>query len=164
MLELCSLVRRDHDDLHYALRVMCESTDENELARMRDRVCRQFPAHAEAESIALGAMLERTRPSPKVYFLVSQVIASHLSQETALAELARQRIGSHSFRERARYLRQLVVYHADHEHACMHPVLPEHMPREIYRTLGTCYAIERDRILEAHRKLACLEPDIARSA
>jgi hypothetical protein len=164
MLELSWFVRRDHDDLNYALRVITESIDECEVEQMLDRVRRKFPAHAEAEVMALGAMLERTQPPPSLYFLVSQVIASHLAQETVLAQLLAQELGAPSFRERARYLRQLMAHHADHEAACLHPALPDHLPRPIYRTLGTSYAIERDRILDDQRKLACLEPVIARSA
>jgi hypothetical protein len=108
--------------------------------------------------MTLGAMLEQSRPPPTVHFLVAQVIASHLSQETALAQLLRQPPGTSAFRERARYLRQLLVHHADHEAACLHPALPDHLPREIFRALATSYTTERD------RRLAFLERAIARSA
>ena len=153
VLELSGLVRRDHDDLNYALRILAESSDVSELERMVERVRAKFLAHAEAETMALSAMIELTQPPPAVYFLVSQVIAAHLAQETALTQLLGRRLGTPAFRERARYLRQLVVHHADHESACLHPALPDHLPRDIYRTLGTSYALEYNRILDEQRKL-----------
>jgi len=159
MLELGVLVRRDHDDLHYALRVLGEATSADaSVVELVERVRTRFEAHTEAETLTLGTMLETSKPPPSMYFLVSQVIASHLSQETALAQMLANRIGSHGFRERARYLRQLVVHHADHEAACLHPALPDHLPREVYRTLATSYSLERD------RRLAFLERAIACSA
>ena len=165
MLELSTLVSRDHDDLNYALRVLSDPfAPEAELLTMSERVRTRFAAHAEAETAALGAALERARPSPALYFLVSQVIASHLAQETVVLQLVSYRLGTPQSRERAQYLRQLIVHHAEHEAACLHPVLPDHIPRDLFRTLGTCYAVERSRVLEGQRKLACLEPLIARSA
>lgn len=159
MRELGPLVRRDHDDLHYALRVLGDPVSpQPQMAVMLERLRSRFVAHAEAETLALGAMLDHVKPPPSLQFLISQVIASHLSQEIALAELVALRLGSAAFRERARYLRQLVVHHAEHEDACLQPALPDHLPREIYRTLVTSYVIERD------RRLAGLEPSIARSA
>ena len=124
----------------------------------------RFAAHAEAEAAALGAVLEQARPAPALYFLVSQTIAAHLAQETVVTQLLSYRVGSPQFRERAQYLRQLIVHHADHEAACLQPALPDHLPRPIFRTLATCYAVERARVLDEHHKLACIEPLIARSA
>jgi hypothetical protein len=165
MLELAHLVRRDHDDLNYALRVLSEpATADHDLIAMSDRVRTRFSAHAEAESAALSAVLEQTRPSPALYFLVSQVIASHLAQEIVVGELLSHRVGSPRFRERAQYFRQLIVHHAEHEAACLQPALSDHLPRPIFRTLATCYAVERARVLDEHRKLACIEPSIARFA
>ena len=159
MLDLGHLVRRDHDDLHYTLRVLGDpATSAAQVAVMYERTRARFVAHTEAETLALGAMLEHARPAPSLYFLVSQVIASHLAQEAVLAELASLRRGSHAFRERAHYLRQLIVHHAEHEDACLQPALPDHLPREVYRVLATSYALERD------RRLACFVPAIARSA
>src|SRR5688572_24715406 len=98
MLELASLVRRDHDDLHYALRVMAEPlSDPDQVAAMLDRVLAAFPSHVEAETVAFNALL-LTRPVPAMYFLVSQVIASHLAQETVLNELANLRPATPQFR------------------------------------------------------------------
>lgn len=164
MLELSKLVARDHDDLNYALRVLADPSTTADLTAMTERVRSRFAAHAEAETAALGAVLERARPAPALYFLVSQVVASHLAQENVVAQLLSYRLGSAAFRERAQYLRQLVVHHAEHEAACLHPALPDHLPRPLYRTLATCYAVERARVLDDYRKLACVEPLIARSA
>ena len=165
VLELANLVARDHDDLNYALRVLSEPwTGTSDLLAMSERVRTRFAAHAEAETAALGAVIERARPSPAVYFLVSQVVAAHLTQEKVVIELLSYRVGTPKFRERAQYLRQLIVHHAEHEAACLHPALPDHLPQPLYRTLATCYAVERARVLDDYRKLACVEPLIARSA
>jgi len=159
MLELGSFVRQDHDDLHYMLRVLGDATTaDTPVAELLERVRTRFEAHTEAETMTLGAMLEQSRPPPTLYFLVSQVIAAHLAQEAALAQLLRQQLGTTGFRDRARYLRQLVAHHGEHEAACLHPALTDHLPREIYRTLATSYTVERD------RRLAFLERAIARSA
>lgn len=150
-MELGSLVRRDHDDLHYALRVMTEPlSDEVHIVTMLDRVRKMFPAHADAETVALAKMLEQTQPPPSVYFLVSQVTAAHLAQEAVLTELVTLKPGSITFRERARYLRHLMIHHADHEATCLHPTLPEQLPRDLYSALGTAYLAERSRVLETH--------------
>jgi hypothetical protein len=150
MNELGSLVRRDHDDLHYALRVMTEPlSDEKQVLAMLDRVRSMFPSHAEAEVAAFNAMLE-TQPEPVLYFLASQVIAAHLAQETVLDELVRLRPGTPQFRERAQYLRHLMVHHAEHEAACLHPALPDHLPHGVAATMAQNYSIERDRLLAAH--------------
>lgn len=164
MLELGCLVQRDHDELHYVLRVLNESSDEAQLFDKLERARTIFLAHAGAETMALGTMLEHNRPPPSLYLLVSQVVASHLTQESVLDELYNLRLGTPTFRECARYLRQLMTHHADHEAACLHPALPDCLPREVVRTLATSYAIERDGILDDHRKLACLEPAIVRYA
>src|SRR6185503_18563577 len=109
MHELSALVRRDHDDLHYALRVLSEPlSDDVNVSALLERVRTALPAHAEAEFHALAAIFEHTQAPPELYFLASQVMASHLSQEEALENLLAQRIGTVAFRERARYLRQLV--------------------------------------------------------
>jgi hypothetical protein len=159
MLELCSLVRRDHDDLLYALRVMSEPlSDEAHVIAALDRLRIVFPAHAEAETIVLSNMLEHTRPPPELYFLVSQVVAAHLAQETAVAELVQLRPGTTTFRERARYARHMFVLHADHEAACLHPVLPDLVPREVFRGLAKTYALEWKRSFEIHgstRQMRC---------
>ena len=148
MLELGSLVRRDHDDLHYALRVITEPlSDEAEVGVMLERLATAFPAHAEAETVVLAQMLGDSQPPPALYFLVSQVIASHLAQERALAELMAVSPRSPAFRERARYLRHLMVHHADHEAACLLPALPDHLPRDVWRGLATRYTAERERLL-----------------
>jgi hypothetical protein len=152
MRELGSLVRRDHDDLHYGLRILGEATAaDGPVITMLARVRSHFEAHTEAQTVTLGTMLEHAKPPPALYFMVAQVVAAHLAQETALAALVHQRIGSPAFRERARYLRQLVVHHADHEAACLAPALGEHLPRDIYRGLADGYTLERDRLLSARR-------------
>jgi hypothetical protein len=162
MVELGSLVRRDHDEMHYALRVMGEpSSDDSVVRQALDRVRMLFPAHVEAEAAALGAMLAETLPPPPsaMYFLVSQVTASHLAQESALSELVMQRVGSPAFFQRARYARQLIVHHADHEAACLHPAVPDHVPREIVHRIAQCYSEQRAHLLEIYTRQA-----IARSA
>src|SRR5688500_3807825 len=98
MQELGVLVRRDHDDMHYALRVMSEPlSDEAHVIAMLDRLRSVFPAHVDAESAILGAILEQ-RPPPVLYLLASQVIAAHLAQETVFHELLKLRPGTLAFR------------------------------------------------------------------
>lgn len=149
MLELGSLVRRDHDELHDALRLLGDGRDPTLLVRVQ----RGFEAHTEAQTVILGALLEHVRPPPSVYFLVAQVVAAHLAQETALAHLVAQPAGSPAFHERAQHLRRLCTHHADHEAACVLPALAEHVPRDDYRALAASYARERERVF-AHLRAA----------
>lgn len=158
MLELASLVRRDHEALHEVLRALSGPLSEAESAAALHRVQAQFSAHAEAEAIALGELFERVRAPGALSFLVSQVTAAHLAQESALAALLAERVGTPPFRERVRTLRQLVLHHADHEAACLHPALADHLPREVHRALAASYGRERA------SRLARFPPAIARSA
>ena len=114
-----------------------------------ERVRALFPAHAEAEAFALGEMLSKSLPPPPpaLYFLISQVTASHLAQETALKQLLEQRVGTRAFFERARYMRQLIVHHADHEAACLHPALLDHIPCDVFHRAAQNYADQRAHLL-----------------
>lgn len=148
MLELGSLVRRDHDDLLYALRVMSETlSDEVHILGMLDRIRTGLPAHVEAETVALARMLGDYQPRPSLYFMASQVTAAHLTQETALAELLALRPATPAFRERARYLRHLMIHHADHEAAFLHPALSDHLPHHAHHALAQMYTEHRDGLL-----------------
>ena len=165
MLELANLVRRDHASRTLAgLVLWAPVSGDSFLGAGGGGGGGGGAAPAAAAAAALGAVLAQARPAPALYFLVSQTIAAHLAQETVVTQLLSYRVGSPQFRERAQYLRQLIVHHADHEAACLQPALPDHLPRPIFRTLATCYAVERARVLDEHHKLACIEPLIARSA
>lgn len=149
MTELGTLVRDDHDDLAHALRVLADPmASPGQLAATLDRLVVTFPAHAEAECSALHAMLELVQPPPAVYFLVAQVVAAHLAQESALATLLRRQPGTPRFRESAALLGALVQQHADHEVACLQPAIVDHVPRVMQQQLASAYTSERARSLE----------------
>lgn len=92
-------------------------------------------------------MLEVVHPPALVYLLCSQVVAAHIAQRGALADVENTRRGSPAWRDRARHLRNLIAYHDEHESACVMPALRDYIPHPVYRTLAGSYATARLRAL-----------------
>ncbi|MBA3393052.1 MAG: hypothetical protein H0T89_10430 [Deltaproteobacteria bacterium] len=155
MTELGTLVRGDHDDLTHALRVLADPmASAGQLSATLDHLVVTFPAHAEAECLTLHAMLEAVQPPPAVYFLIAQVVAAHLAQESALIALTRLQPGTPRFRDSAVLLGSLIQQHADHELACLQPALVDHVPRTMHEQLAHSYTSERARSLELAEEAA----------
>lgn len=146
--EFGTLIGRDHEGLTSALRLIVGPvSEEAQLLALLESVRVGFAAHVEAECVVLHSMLEDVQPAPLLYFLVAQVVAAHLAQESALASLVAVRPGTAAWRERAKYLQRLIERHADHEAACLHPALPDHIPITACRNLAGSYDRERLRAL-----------------
>ncbi|HEU0036658.1 MAG TPA: hypothetical protein VFQ53_38860 [Kofleriaceae bacterium] len=146
--DVLTLVRRDHDELDQALRVMSESiASERELREAQEAVELGLAAHVEGEGRALRGVLELTQPPALVYLLCSQLMTAHVAQEAALVQLKQARIGTASWRERAAQLRALVRQHHAHEEACVLPALRDYVPRATYAGLAGRYATARLRSL-----------------
>jgi hypothetical protein len=146
--DFLTLLRRDHGDLQQELTRLLEPTATvAELRAALDGVRLGLMAHAEAEDIVLG----RFDAIPALQVIVAQARAAHLAQEGALSSLVTSRPGTTGWRDRARHLRDLVVYHARQEEALLVPALEEHAPDQLHQLAGA-FATER------LRQLAMLQP------
>lgn len=142
--ELLTLLRRDHADLEQELTRLLEPTATvAELRSALDGVRLGLIAHAEAEDIVLG----RYEDIPALQMLVTQARSAHLSQEGALAALVTARPGTTGWRDQARHLRDLVVYHAHQEESVLIPALAELVDEEELRRIAGAFATERLRQL-----------------
>jgi hypothetical protein len=147
--DFLTLLRRDHYDLQQELTRLLEPTATvAELRSTLDGVRLGLMAHAEAEDIVLG----RFEEIPELQVLVTQAHAAHLAQEGALSALMAARPGTTGWRELARHLRELVVFHARHEETGLMEALAIYAPPEELRQLAGAFATER------LRQLAMLQP------
>jgi hypothetical protein len=147
--DFLTLLRRDHCDLQQELTRLLEPTATvAELRSALDGVRLGLVAHAEAEDIVLG----RFELIPALQMLVAQARAAHLAQEGALSALVTSRPGTTGWREQARHLRDLVVYHARQEEQFLVPALQEHAPMADLQQLAGAFATER------LRQLAMMQP------
>jgi hemerythrin HHE cation binding domain-containing protein len=147
--DFLTLLRRDHCDLQQELtRLLDPTATVAELRSSLDGVRLGLVAHAEAEDIVLG----RFEEVPELQILMAQARAAHLAQEGALSALVTARPGTASWRDRARHLRDLVVYHARQEETVLVPALQEYAAEEGLRQLAGAFATER------LRQLAMMQP------
>jgi hypothetical protein len=108
-------------------------------------------AHAEAEDIVLYAALVRANARDALESYVGQAREAHLAQEGALASLVFARPGTSTWRERARFLRDMVREHAAYEEDEVIPAILRHA-HDAYESLAGEFATER------LRQLAMLQP------
>jgi hypothetical protein len=147
--DFSTLLQRDHVDLQKELTLLLDPmATAVELRGSLDGVRLGLTAHAEAEDIVLGRF-EGVSPLDG---LVAQARAAHLAQEGALSALVSSRPGSIAWRDRARYLRDLVHRHAAQEEEGLLPGLRLHVSHEGYAALAGAFATER------LRQLAMLQP------
>jgi hypothetical protein len=147
--DFVTLLRRDHGDLQQELTKLLDPTATvPELRSSLDGVRLGLMAHAEAEDIVLA----RFESVPELQVLVAQARAAHLAQEGALSALVTARPGTTGWRDRARYLRELVAYHAHQEETSLMEALKEHAAPEELRQLAGAFATER------LRQLAMMQP------
>jgi len=147
--DFLTLLRRDHCDLQQELtRLLDLTATVAELRSALDGVRLGLIAHAEAEDIVLG----RFEGVPELQLLVAQARAAHLAQEGALSALVTARAGTASWRERARHLRDLVVYYARQEETMLVPALQQHAAPDEVAKLAGAFATER------LRQLAMMQP------
>jgi hemerythrin superfamily protein len=151
MTDFLTLLRRDHHDLEVGLDELLEAVSLAQLRSALDGVRLGLTAHAEAEDIVLYQALQRIEDREALESYVGQAREAHLAQEGALASLVCARPGTSTWRERARFLRNLVRDHAFFEEQTVVPAIRRHAP-EVYDSLAGEFATER------LRQLAQLQP------
>ena len=147
--DLLTLLRRDHRDLHDELTLLLDPATTTAAVRIAlDGVRLGLCAHAEAQDIVLG----RFERIPALESPIAQARGAHLSQQGALSELVSVRPQTITWRQRARYLRGLLHYHAAVEQRGLLPALRHHIPICEYIRIAGAFATER------LRQLAMLQP------
>jgi len=146
MTDFLTLLHRDHHDLDVGLDDVLEAASIAQIRSALDGVRLGLTAHAEAEDIVLYAALQRAEDRDLLEPYVSQAREAHLAQEGALASLVCAHPGTSTWRERARFLGDVVT-----EHAVMHEdiVVPamRRYGREFYEEVAGEIATERVRQL-----------------
>ena len=147
-VDLCELLRNDHDDLDRALAAMIDPlTSPRELSNLLEVVQLALAVHSAAEARVLELML-RQSPVPRSLGLVAQQVQTeHAAQRGAAAALTQIRPGSIGWYNHANGLRRLVVDHAERADW-------QHIPSSLQRTLAAEYATERMRVLGTAAPLA----------
>lgn len=149
--DFLTLLHRDHHDLELGLDDLLAADSVAEIRSTLDGVRLGLTAHAEAEDIVLYHALGRSVADRMVEALVEDAHSAHVAQERVLASLVTSTPRSAVWRDSARYLRDLVHDHADHEEHRILPALRELMPK-VYAALAGEFATER------LRQLAMLQP------
>ena len=146
MTDFLALLHRDHHDLEVGLDDLLEAVPLSQIRGALDGVRLGLTAHAEAEYVVLCAALRRIDDREVLEPYVGQAREAHLAQEGALASLVCTRPGTSSWRERARFLYELVREHALFEEETVARAIQRHAP-EIYEELAGEFATERLRQL-----------------
>lgn len=149
--DFLTLLHRDHHDLELGLDDLLAAESVVDIRATLDGVRLGLTAHAEAEDIVLYQALARSAADRMFQTLLEDAHAAHAAQERALASLVTARPRSVPWRESARYLRDLVRDHAEHEEHRILPALRELMPK-VYAALAGEFATER------LRQLSMLQP------
>ena len=146
-VDLCALVKRDHDDLDRALMAMVSpETPERELANLLDIFRLGLAIHLIAESRTFATLLSLVRPPQALRLQIAELRAEHIAQTRAVDSLALKRAGSDEWYAGALELRVLVLDHAAREEY-LRASIDDHVPTAIGRGLVAQYATERMRLL-----------------
>lgn len=159
-IDLCGLVRRDHDDLDCALGAMVDpATSADELVTLLDVFRLALAVHSATETRILENLLKRVQGPRMIGLIVTQSRIEHIAQRAASDVLSMTPPATAAWYERALELRVLVIDHAGRAEQSRW-MLEDHVPNDVRRALTSEYAIERMRmlantspILEAQRRL-----------
>ncbi len=152
MVDILTLLRRDHLDLERGLGELLDPSDS--IAQIRstlDGVRLGLTAHVEAEDIVFFSAIQGALEARALEDVIALAREAHLLQEAALARLVCAPVGSAAWYDRAFRLRDLVIDHARHEEEHVLPTIRELAP-DLYHTLAGRFATER------LRQLAMLQP------
>lgn len=164
-VDLCALVRRDHDDLDCALSAMVNpATPPKELGNLLEIFRLALAVHTATEARILDTLVERVAGPPVLKLVVDQCRDEHVVQRAAADALTLVRPGSLGWYDAALDLRALVIDHAGRAES-MRWTLDDCIPADIHAALAREYAVERMRVLantspinEAQRRTAWRGP------
>jgi hypothetical protein len=153
-LDVCALVRRDHEDLDRALVAMVDPlTPPAELSNLLDVFRLALAVHSAAEANVMDALLQRAGSPRTLSILAMQTRVEHVAQRAAAESLSLIRPASIAWYSHALELRVLVLDHgsrSDH----MRWTLQEHLPTSLQEGLAGEYATHRMRVLASTSPLA----------
>jgi len=153
-IDVCALVRRDHDDLDRALGEMVDPrTSPKELATLLDVFRLALAVHTAAEAKVLDALLARITGPRTLNMLALQTRVEHVAQRAAADALVGARPGSIGWYDGALELRVTVMDHAARAEQTRW-TLEDHVPIEVQRLLAGEYATERMRVLASTSPIA----------
>ena len=153
-LDVCALVRRDHDDLDRALGAMVDpKTSPKELASLLDIFRLALAVHTAAEAKVLDALLQRVKGPRTLNMLALQTRIEHVAQRAAADALVGIRPASIAWYDGALELRVTVMDHAARADQTRW-TLEDHVPVDVQRALAGEYATERMRVLASTSPLA----------
>jgi hypothetical protein len=146
-LDVCALVRRDHEDMDRAFAAMVDPvTPPNELSNLLDVMRLALAVHTAAEAKVLELLLARMTLPRTLGMLVTQTRLEHVAQRAGVDALTRIRPASLAWYEYALELRVLVLDHSGRADQ-LRWTLEDHVPHDLQRRLGSEYATERMRVL-----------------
>lgn len=143
-IDVCALVRRDHDDLDRALAAMVDpATPPKELANLLDVFRLALAVHSAAEARVLELLVATDR---QLSGFARNARIEHSSQRSAADVLVGARPASIGWYDGALELRVLVLDHAARAEQ-LRWTLEDHVPLRTQRQLAAEYATERMRVL-----------------
>jgi hypothetical protein len=146
-LDVCALVRRDHEDLDRALAAMVDpGLAPNELSYILDALRLALAVHSATEAKVFGTLLASVRAPSTLTMLAAQARAEHLAQRTAADDLTFVRPGSIAWYERALELRVSMLDHSGRAEQTRWTI-QDHVPLDVQHRLAREYATERMRVL-----------------
>jgi hypothetical protein len=154
VVDLCTLARRDHEDLDRALLAMLEpGTPARELSNLLDVFRLALAVHLVAETRVLTTLVSIVRPPPALRLQIAQLRTEHVGQELTAERLLNVTPASDAWYEGVLELRVMVLDHAKREDY-LRASLDDHVPTTISRGLTAEYATERMRMLAQTSPLA----------
>jgi hypothetical protein len=147
VVDLCTLARRDHDELDRALLAML---DPRSAPRDQSNLLEVFrlalAVHLVAESRVLGTLVSLVRPPTALRLQIAQLRTDHIGQQLSAERLAAIEPGSDDWYSSALELRVMVLDHAKREDY-LRAAIDDHVPTALNRGLVAEYATERMRVL-----------------
>ena len=146
-LDVCALVRRDHEDLDRALIAMVDPmTPPTELSNLLDVFRLALAVHSAAEANVMDTMLERAGSPRTLSILAMQSRVEHVAQRAAAESLTMVRPASIAWYSHALELRVLVLDHSSRADQ-LRWTLQEHVPTTVQQGLAGAYATQRLKVL-----------------
>jgi hypothetical protein len=143
-LDVCALVRRDHDDLDRALGAMVDpATPPKELTNVLDVFRLALAVHTATEAKVLDLLVESEHC---LGVLATATRIEHTTQRAAADALVAIRPASIGWYDCALELRVLVLDHAARSEQ-LRWTIEDHVPYRMQRHLAAEYATERLRVL-----------------
>lgn len=160
-MDLCSIVRRDHDDLDRALRAMVEpTTPAQDLAPLLDGFRLGLAIHLVAEWRVLASLITLVRPPGTLRTQLRELRDEHARQQETAERLAVLDPRTDDWYDCVLELRVLVLDHAKREEY-LRGTFDALIPATIRRGLVAQYASERMRLLGTTSPLALARTTLA---